>query len=58
MLPASQQDLVLAVDDVRATYEELLAEGVSFDFPPREMSGGLRAVFRDPDGDGFVIAGR
>ena len=58
MPPGSLQGLVLAVDDVSATYEELLAEGVSFDFPPREMPGGLQAVFRDPDGNGFVIAGR
>ena len=58
MPPGSLQGLVLAVDDVRATYEELLAKGVSFDFPPREMPGGLQAVFRDPDGNGFVIADR
>jgi len=41
MPPGALQGLVLAVDDVRATYEELLVEGVSFDFPPREMPGGL-----------------
>ncbi len=58
MPPGSLQGLVFAVDDVHATYEELLAKGVPFDFPPREMPGGLQAVFRDPDGNGFVIAGR
>ena len=58
MLPGSLQGLVFAVDDVHATYEELLAKGVPFDFPPREMPGGPQAVFRDPDGNGFVIAGR
>ena len=58
MPPGSLQGLVFAVDNVRATYEELLAKGVPFDFPPREMPGGLQAVFRDPDGNGFVIAGR
>jgi catechol 2,3-dioxygenase-like lactoylglutathione lyase family enzyme len=58
MLPGSLQGLVFVVDDVYATYEELLAKGVPFDFPPGEMPGGLQAVFRDPDGNGFVIAGR
>jgi catechol 2,3-dioxygenase-like lactoylglutathione lyase family enzyme len=58
MPPASLQGLVFAVDDVHATYYELLAKGVPFDFAPREMPGGLQAVFRDPDGNGFVIAGR
>jgi len=58
MPPGSLQGLVFTVDDVQATYEELRAKGVPFDFPPREMPGGLQAVFRDPDGNGFVIAGR
>jgi catechol 2,3-dioxygenase-like lactoylglutathione lyase family enzyme len=58
MPPGSLQGLVFEVDDVHATYEELRAKGVPFDFPPREMPGGLQAVFRDLDGNGFVIAGR
>ena len=57
MAPGSLQGLVFAVDDVQATYEELVSKGVPFDFAPREMPGGLQAVFRDPDGNGFVIAG-
>ena len=40
--PGSLQGLVFAVDNVRATYEELLAKGVPFDFPPREMPGGCK----------------
>ena len=58
MPPGSLQGLVFAVDDVHATYDELLAKGVPFDFAPREMPGGLQAVFRDPDSNGFVIVGR
>ena len=58
MPPGSLQGLVFAVDDVHATYEELLGKGVPFDFGPREMPGGLQAVFRDPDSNGFVIAAR
>ena len=33
--------VVFRVDDVRDTYEELVAKGVIFDLPPREMSGEL-----------------
>jgi catechol 2,3-dioxygenase-like lactoylglutathione lyase family enzyme len=58
MEPGSLQGLAFAVDDVRASYEKFRTKGVSFDFPPREMPGGLQAVFRDPHGNGFVIAGR
>ena len=49
MPPGSLLGLVFAVDD------ELLAKGVPFGFPPREMSGGKQAVFRDPDGNGLVL---
>src|ERR687893_2028090 len=58
MPPASLQGLVFAVDDVHATYDELLAKGVPFDFAPREMPGGLQAVFRDPHSNGVLIVGR
>jgi hypothetical protein len=33
--------VVFRVDDVRDIYEELVAKGVTFDFPPRKMSGEL-----------------
>jgi hypothetical protein len=44
---------VEATGDVRATYEELVARGVPFDFPPKAMPGGTRAMFRD--GNGLVL---
>ncbi len=56
MPPGSLQGLVVATDDIHSTHEELLARGVSFDFPPTEMLGGVQAVFRDPDGNGLVLA--
>ena len=55
MPPGSLQGLVVATDDIRKTYEELVAGGVPFDFPPTEMPGGTQAVFRDPDGNGLVL---
>lgn len=58
MPPGSLQGLVVATDDIRTTHDELVARGVPFDFPPTEMSGGIQAVFRDPDGNGLVLHGR
>jgi len=31
---------------------------VPFDYPPKGLPGGLQAVFRDPDGNGLVLAER
>ena len=56
MPPGSLQGLVVSTNDIRATYEELLARGVPFDEPPRAQPGGVLAVFRDPDGNGLVLA--
>ena len=47
---------MLSTADIRATYEELVARGVAFDAPPRAQPGGILAVFRDPDGNGLVLA--
>lgn len=55
MPPGSLQGLVVATDDVGETYDELVAKGVPFDFPPRDLPGGKQAVFRDPDGNGLVL---
>ena len=58
MPPGSLQGLVVLADDILATYDDLVARGVPFDFPPTEMPGGTQAVFRDPDGNGLVLHGR
>ena len=55
MPPGSLQGLVVATNDIQATYEELAARGVPFESPPTEMPGGTQAVFRDPDGNGLVL---
>ncbi len=56
MPPGSLSGLVFATDDVRATYDELVTKGVAFDGPPVEQPWGMQAVFRDPDGNGFVLS--
>ncbi len=46
----------LAGDDLAATHRERLARGVVFDTPPTTAPWGSYAVFRDPDGNTFVLS--
>ena len=49
------QNMSFAVDDVEKTYRELSERGVEFVQPPKKESWGTSAVFKDPDGNSFVI---
>jgi len=55
MPPGSLQGLVLAVDDVDATYADLSRRGVVFAGPVDETPYGRFASFSDPDGNGWVL---
>jgi catechol 2,3-dioxygenase-like lactoylglutathione lyase family enzyme len=44
-----------ACDNVEATYAELTARGVEFTGPPKKEPWGTFAVFKDPDGNQFVM---
>ena len=46
----------LACDDVAATYRQLLARGVEFVSPPQKQPWGEFAIFKDPDGNQFVLS--
>ena len=46
---------MVATDDIRTTYEELVDKGVTFDGPTDGAALGNQAVFRDPDGNGLVL---
>jgi catechol 2,3-dioxygenase-like lactoylglutathione lyase family enzyme len=55
-MPAgSLRGLVLRSDDLPSDYERLRARGVEFDSPPTKQPWGTEAVFRDPDGNRFVL---
>ena len=54
-MPSGSLQGLVATDDIQMTYEELVARGVPFDFPPTEQPGGTQAVFRDLDGNGLVL---
>jgi predicted enzyme related to lactoylglutathione lyase len=45
-------------DNVQKTYEELTARGVEFAKPPTTESWGTSAIFKDVDGNQFVLSGR
>jgi predicted enzyme related to lactoylglutathione lyase len=42
-------------DDVEATYKQLAAKGVEFATPPTKEQWGTFAIFKDPDGNQFVM---
>jgi predicted enzyme related to lactoylglutathione lyase len=46
----------LACDDVTATYRQLSARGVEFVKPPEKQPWGEFAIFKDPDGNQFVLS--
>jgi predicted enzyme related to lactoylglutathione lyase len=45
-----------ACDDVEATHRQLAAKGVEFVRPPKKEQWGTSAVFKDPDGNQFVLS--
>jgi predicted enzyme related to lactoylglutathione lyase len=48
----------LACDDVEATYRQLSERGVEFVSPPQKQPWGTFAMFKDPDGNQFVLSSR
>ena len=56
--PGFQFNGALACDNVEKTYEELTARGVAFNGPPEKQAWGTFAVFKDPDGNQFVLSSR
>src|SRR5262249_24566383 len=48
--------IVLLTEDVHAAFEQWSNKGVAFPTPPRvEEWGGVRAGFKDPDGNAFLL---
>lgn len=51
------QNVAFTCDDVEGAYRELSARGVEFVQPARRAEwGGVEAIFKDPDGNTFVLA--
>jgi lactoylglutathione lyase len=51
------QNVAFTSDDVEKAYHELSARGVEFVEPAKRADwGGMQAIFKDPDGNTFVLA--
>jgi predicted enzyme related to lactoylglutathione lyase len=48
----------LACDDVEATWRQLSERGVEFEGPPKKQPWGTYAIFKDAEGNRFVIGSR
>ena len=55
LLPGLYRVIVITTDDIQALHEELVGRGVHFELPPTELSSGMQAMFRDPDGNALVL---
>lgn len=47
-----------ACDDVEATYRQLMERGVEFTQAPQRQEWGTYAIFKDPDGNQFVMGSK
>jgi catechol 2,3-dioxygenase-like lactoylglutathione lyase family enzyme len=56
--PGSSFNGALACDNVERTYDELTARGVDFVAPPQKQPWGTFAIFKDPDGNQFVMSSK
>src|SRR5215469_17743501 len=57
-LIGSEARVWFVTEDVQRKYEEWLARGVEFEFPPQvPLWGGIHTRFKDPDGNCFGLAG-
>jgi catechol 2,3-dioxygenase-like lactoylglutathione lyase family enzyme len=50
--------VTFTTDDVEGTARELMAKGVEFVQPPKKADWGTAAVFKDPDGNQFVLSSK
>ena len=51
-------NITFVVDDVDRTYQELRARGVEFAQEPQKADWGSAAIFKDADGNQFVLSSR
>jgi lactoylglutathione lyase len=49
--------IVFETDDIFGTYEKMKANGVEFSGEPQKMPWGTFAIFKDLDGNEFVLKG-
>jgi predicted enzyme related to lactoylglutathione lyase len=52
----SMMPMSYSCDDIDKTYEELKGRGVEFEGPPEKQSWGKYAMFKDSEGNRFVVS--
>jgi predicted enzyme related to lactoylglutathione lyase len=52
------QGLSFTTDDVVKTYNQLVERGVEFAGPPQTAEWGSFVIFKDPDGNAFVLGSK
>ena len=52
----SMMPMSYACDDIDKTYEELKKRGVEFEGPPQKQPWGKYAMFKDSEGNRFVLS--
>lgn len=57
-LVGTPSNVTFLADDVEKTYRELLGRGVEFVQEPRTADWGSAAIFRDQDGNQFVLSSK
>ena len=55
MLPGMYRVIVMDTDEIQTVYRELVSKGIDFELPPTETPRGKQAMFRDPDGNAFLL---
>jgi catechol 2,3-dioxygenase-like lactoylglutathione lyase family enzyme len=51
-------DITFMSDNVERTYEEMSARGVEFEHPPKKEHWGTSAIFKDLDGNIFLLSSK
>jgi len=52
------QSISFWTNNVQKTYDELVSRGVEFLGPPKMADWGSSAIFKDPDGNQFVLGSK
>lgn len=58
MKPGDFMNVVFWSENVQKTYEEMSAKGVEFVMPPKSEHWGTSAIFKDSEGNQFVLSSK
>lgn len=58
MQPGGHMNVTFWSDDVESTWRELKAKGVEFISEPKKQDWGTAAIFKDVDGNRFVLSSK